>query len=181
MHADCDGVKFWIDSQSTQHHWHLNSGGPVVLGQSFWEKFSPCKNDPKMGLLSYFEKFCHSFLQQAYLNKIWYCLDFDMMGRDFRFITRFWISMTELFIIMNSFMITERKKNQWIYQWICDIQIIWKWSYIILLSIVAFNSCTDLYWFFPYDSQSSQVIQENFTLNFQRSHDQTSIYVEVVL
>ena len=91
----------------TSKFWGTNA---VVLGQSFWEKFSLCKNDPKMELLSYFEKFCHSFLQKAYLNKIWYCLEFDMMGRDFRFITRFWISMTELFVIMNSFMITERKK-----------------------------------------------------------------------
>ena len=39
---------------------------------------------------------------------------------------KFWISMTELFVTMNSFTITEGSGNQWIYQWICDIQIIWK-------------------------------------------------------
>ena len=48
--------------------------------------------------------------------------------------TRFWIFTTELFVIMNSFKITERNKNKWIYQWICDIQIIWKLSYFNLLS-----------------------------------------------
>ena len=40
---------------------------------------------------------------------------------------------------MNSFMITERNKNQWIYQWICDIQIIWKLSYINLLRIIVWT------------------------------------------
>ena len=61
------------------------------------------------------------------------------MGRDFGFMTRFWISTTELFVIMNSFMIIERNKNQWIYQWICDIQIIWKLSCVVLIRIIVFE------------------------------------------
>ena len=44
-----------------------------------------------------------------------------------------------LFIIMNSFTITERNKNQWIYQWICHIQIIWKLSYVNLLGSLFFE------------------------------------------
>ena len=46
------------------------------------------------------------------------------MGHNFRFMTRFGISTSELFVIMNSFTVAERNKDQWIYQWICDIQII---------------------------------------------------------
>ena len=45
--------------------------------------------------------------------------------------------MTALFITMNSFMTTEGNENQWIYQWICDNQIIWKLSYLILLTIIV--------------------------------------------
>ena len=48
-----------------------------------------------------------------YLNKNLHCLEFDLTGFDFGFTIRFWISMTELFVAMNSFMITERSKNQW--------------------------------------------------------------------
>ena len=40
---------------------------------------------------------------------------------------------------MNSFTITERKENQWIYQWICDIQIVWTVSYLILQRIIVFE------------------------------------------
>ena len=39
------------------------------------------------------------------------------------------------FFIMNSFTITERNKNQQIYQWICDIQIKWKF-YLNFLRII---------------------------------------------
>ena len=71
--------------------------------------------------------------------KNWYCLEFDLTGYDLGFTTRFWISMTELFGTMNSFVITERNENQWIYQCICDIQIIWKLSYLISLRIIVFE------------------------------------------
>ena len=83
------------------------------------------------------------------------------MGCDFGSMTRFWISMTELFIIINSFMITVRSKNQLIYQWVCGIQIIWKLSCVNFLRVIvwALNSAFFLYWFFPYGSQSSQIIQ----------------------
>ena len=53
-----------------------------------------------------------------YLNKIWYCSEFDLTGTDLGFTTRFWISMTELFVSMNYFMITVGNKSQCIYQWI---------------------------------------------------------------
>ena len=40
---------------------------------------------------------------------------------------------------LNSITITERNKNQWIYQWICNMKIIWKLSYLILLRIIVFE------------------------------------------
>ena len=61
------------------------------------------------------------------------------MGRDWGFTTKFFISTIELLVIMNPFMITEKNKYQWIKQWICDIQIIWKLSYKNLLMIIAFE------------------------------------------
>ena len=64
------------------------------------------------------------------------------MGRDLGFITRFWMSMTKFFDIMNSFMITEINKTQWFYQWICDTQIMWKLFYVILLRIIVLSSFT---------------------------------------
>ena len=63
---------------------------------------------------------------------------------------------------MNSFTITERNKNQWIYQWICDIQIVLKLSYISLLRIIIFD-------YFTYDSQSTQIIQKNVIHEFPKS------------
>ena len=86
------------------------------------------------------------------------------MGRDFGLMTRSSISKTELFVIMNSLTITEKSKNQWIYQWICDIQKIWKLSYINLLRIVLLtlnyvDCILFLHWFFPYGSQSIQIIK----------------------
>ena len=59
-----------------------------------------------------------------YLNENWLCLEFDLTGSDLGFTTVFRISMTELFVTMNSFIIAEGNENQWIYQWIYDIQII---------------------------------------------------------
>ena len=93
---------------------------------------------PQNRVFLYFEKFCHWSLLETYLNKNWYCSEFDR-GRDAGFTTRFWISKTELFVIMNVFTIAERNKDQWIYQWICDIQIIWKLSYLNLLRIIVFE------------------------------------------
>ena len=69
----------------------------------------------------------------------WYCLEFDWTSPDLWFTTRFWISMTELFFTMNSFIIAEGNENQWIYQWICDIQIIQRLSYVISQRIIVFE------------------------------------------
>ena len=52
------------------------------------------------------------------------------------FVTRFWDFMTELFVIMNSFMIAEINKNKWIYQWFYDNQIIWKLSCVNLVRTI---------------------------------------------
>ena len=69
-------------------------------------------------------------------------------------------------------------KNQWIYQSICNIQIIWKLSYINLPRIIVlelFGHWTMLivFLFFvlivPYGSQSSQITYENFILEFPKN------------
>ena len=59
-----------------------------------------------------------------YLNENWLCLEFDLTGSDLGFTTGFRISMTELFVTMKPFITAEGNENQWIYQWIYDIQII---------------------------------------------------------
>ena len=109
--------------QSTLYLWHLNAGGTtaVVLSQSFFEKYSLFKNEPKIVFFSLFWKMLSFILLEMYLKKNWNYS--QLTSHDLRFTTRFWISTTELFVILNSFMITERKKSQWIYQWIWDIQI----------------------------------------------------------
>ena len=99
---------------------------------------------------------------ETYVSKNRYCLEFNLTGSDLGFTTRFWISITELFVTMNSFTITERNKNQWIYQWICDIQIVLKLSYISLLRIIIFD-------YFTYDSQSTQIILKNVIHEFPKS------------
>ena len=50
-----------------------------------------------------------------------------------------------LIVIMNSFIITERCKNQWIYQWICDIQNM----KVILLKFVK-DHCFWTFWTLNY-------------------------------
>ena len=107
---------FWFDDQSTVYLWQLNAGRkPLQLYFDIFRKnFLWEKMTPKIGFFLYFEKFCHSFVLETYLNKNCYCSEFDLTGCDSGFTTRFWISTIELFVIMNSFTITERNKNQWI-------------------------------------------------------------------
>ena len=132
----------WFDGQSTLYLWQwFHCGTTAVLSQSFQGKFHSGKNDPKIEFFLYFEKFCYWFLLETDLNKNWYYSEFELMGRDLGFMTRFWMSMTKFFDIMNSFMITEISKTQWFYQWICDTQIMWKLFYVILLRIIVL-SCT---------------------------------------
>ena len=137
LHADSNGIIFC----STLYLWHLNAGGPLQLYLArVFRKNSLCaKMTIKRVFLLTFKKFCHWYLLEMYLNKSWYCSEFDLTGSDLGFTTRFWISMTELFVTINSFMITEGNGNQLIYQWICDIQIIWKLSYLISLRIIVFE------------------------------------------
>ena len=97
------------------------------------------KNDLKKGLCLYFVELYHWFLQETDLNKNWYFSKFDWTGCSLGIMTRFWIFKNELFVIMNFFTITERNKNQWICQWICVTEIMWKLSYLVLLRIIAFE------------------------------------------
>ena len=101
-----------------------------------------------------------------------------------------WISMTELFVIMNSFTITEINKNQWIYQWIFDIQIIWKLSYVNLLRIIVFElfeqwTTLIVFLFLVLILSIWPTIKWNnlrkFCSQISEKYDQTSIFVERVL
>ena len=49
---------------------------------------------------------------ETYLNENWFCLEFDLTGTDLGFTTRFWISVTEFFVAMNSFTITVKWKSR---------------------------------------------------------------------
>ena len=110
----------------------------VLFSQSFYKEFSLGKSDPKIRFFYYFEKFCHWFLLETYFNKN--CSEFDSTGRNLEFTRRFWISSTDLSVTMNSFTITERNLNQWpFFQWICDIQIMWKLPYLTVLKIIRFE------------------------------------------
>ena len=90
--------------------WHLNAVRPpqfyiakVLRKSCLWTK-----------MFLFFEDFCYRFLPEMYLNKSWYCSELDLIDRDLEFTTRFWIPIIELFVIMNSFTITEINKKQWI-------------------------------------------------------------------
>ena len=107
LHADSDGIIFGLTVYPL-FIFGKCTGGPLQL------YFPLVKNDPKARFFLYFEKFCHWFLPGTYFNKSCYCTGFDLMGRDLGFTTRFWISTTEFFVIINSFLIRERNKNQWI-------------------------------------------------------------------
>ena len=60
----------------------------------------------------------------------------SIAGWNLGFTARFWISMTELLNFHDNKKIN---KNQCVYQWICDIQVIWKLSYRNLLWIIVFE------------------------------------------
>ena len=77
-------------------------------------------------------------MQETSLND-WYCSNLNLTAPEYEFTMRFWISTPEPFVIVNPFMMTEATKNQWIYQLICDIQIIWKLSYINVPRIIVFE------------------------------------------
>ena len=138
------------------------------------------KSDPKITFFLYFEKCCRWFLLETYFNKNWYCSEFNLTGRDLGFTTRFWISKTELFVTVNSFTITERIKNQWIYKWICDIQI----RSLFLKSFNTENS-VDCIPFSYIDFFIWLAIKPNNLTKFYsrilEEHDQSSIFAERVL
>ena len=108
LHADSDGIIFGLMVYPLFIFDKCKCCGTTAVVLPFSQKW------PKARFFLYFEKFCHWFLLGTYFNKSCYCTRFDLMGRDLGFTTRFWISTTEFFVIINSFLITERNKNQWI-------------------------------------------------------------------
>ena len=109
------------------------------------------------------------------------------MGCDLGFKTRFWIFTTELFVIMNSFMIIERNKNQWIYQWnmwhsnnmkviLLRIIVYKLFEYWTMLIVFLFLILTLFIWL--------TIKLNNLRKCYRRiskKHDQTFIFVEGVI
>ena len=168
------------------HVWHLNAGGPLQLDlvRVFRENFLWAKVTSKQGFSFYFEKFCYWFLLETDLLNF-YFLEFKITGCDLKFITRLWISMIELFVCYHELFHSNRNKNQWIYQWICEIQIMWKLSCIFATDHLIRNSLNTklcwlysftFYWFFPYSSQTGQIIEEHFVLEFLKNIKPPSLW-----
>ena len=100
-------------------------------------------------------------------NKNRYCLEFNLTDSDLEFTTIFWISMTELFVAMNSVTVTERNINNGF------INDLWHSNN---MNVILPNFCSGslffnslnfelcwlysffLYWLFPYGCQSSQIV-----------------------
>ena len=121
-----------------------------------------------------------SLIFGTYLNENWFCLEFDLTGgSDLGFTTRFWISVTEFFVTTNSFMIMEENENQWMYQSICDIPIIWKLSYLILLRIIVFELFQ--LWTMLIVFLFLVLIISRFYSQISKKHDSTSNFVAGLL
>ena len=129
-------------------------------------------------------------MRENYLNKTWCCSEFDLMGHDLGFTERFWISTIELFVIMIFFTITERNKIVGVWQWICEIQITWKLSYLNLQRIKIFElfepwAMVIVFLFLALILSMWLTIKPNNVRKFypriSEKHDQTSIFVEGAL
>ena len=83
LHADSEGITFCC----TLYLWHLNAGGPLQL------------------------YLARVFRKNSLCAKIITRKGFDLTGSDLGFTMKFWISMTELFVTMNSFTISGRNVN----------------------------------------------------------------------
>ena len=107
LHADSDGIIFDLMASPIYFVFYFGTIVVVLSQPEFIEKISFGQKWPQKEFFLYFEKFCQNWdLLKTYLNKN--CSEIDKMGHDFGFMTSFWISATELFVIMNYFMITER-------------------------------------------------------------------------
>ena len=111
-------------------------------------------------------------LLETYLNKSWYCLEFDWTGWDLDFTMRFWIFMTELFVIMNCFTIAEGFISE-------SVTFKYYESYLsnfgsLFLKSLKIELCWlysfFLYWLFPYGSQSSQNVKKILFANFRKTY-----------
>ena len=83
LHADSEGITFCC----TLYLWHLNAGGPLQL------------------------YLARVFRKNSLCAKIITRKGFDLTGSDLGFTMKFWITMTELFVTMNSFTISGRNVN----------------------------------------------------------------------
>ena len=109
LHADSDKIIFY----STLYLWHLNAGRPLQLCLArACRRNSLCAKWPQNKFFLLILKTL-SLIFETYLNENWFCLEFDLTGgSDLGFTTRFWISVTEFFVTMNSFTITMKWKSR---------------------------------------------------------------------
>ena len=143
-------------------------GGPLQLHlvRVFRKKSLCAKMTAKYLFFINFKNFVIDFCWDL-KNKNRYCLEFDLTDSDFEFTTIFWISITELFVAMNSVTVTERNINNGF------INDLWHSNN---MNVILPNFCSGslffnslnfelcwlysffLYWLFPYSSQSSQIV-----------------------
>ena len=108
LHADSDGIIFGLTVYPLFIFGKCKYWGTTAVVLPFSQKW------PQSKVFPLFWKILSLIFAGTYFNKSCYCTGFDLMGRDLGFTTRFWISTTEFFVIINSFLIRERNKNQWI-------------------------------------------------------------------
>ena len=159
LHVNSDGILFY----STLYLWHLNPGrgGGGGAPQLPFVRFFRKKSLFFINFKNFVIDFCWDLK-----NKNRYCLEFDLTDSDFEFTTIFWISITELFVAMNS--VTERNiNNGFIYNdlWHSNNMNVILPNFCsgsLFFNSLNFELCWlysfFLYWLFPYGSQSSQIV-----------------------
>ena len=123
------------------------------------------KMTPKIEFFLYFEIFCYWFLLETYLDKDGYCSEFDLTRQDLD--TRFWIPTIKLFVIMTSFMITEKINISGFSNSSNNLKVILSSFLNSLNPELCWLYSFFLHWFLPYDSQSIYSW-------ISKKHDQTS-------
>ena len=104
----------WFDDLSRLTEWLLewNNVGLVTNLLNLWQSWGILQKWSYNRFLFYFEKFCHWFLLEIYF-KDWYYSEFNLMGHDLGFMTRF-LNFHDWTLLSQTLMITVRNKNQWI-------------------------------------------------------------------
>ena len=153
----------------TERFFHVDSDG-IIFGftTNLLCVCADCqrkKMTPKIEFFLYFEIFCYWFLLETYLDKDGYCSEFDLTRQDLD--TRFWIPTIKLFVIMTSFMITEKINISGFSNSSNNLKVILSSFLNSLNPELCWLYSFFLHWFLPYDSQSIYSW-------ISKKHDQTS-------